>query len=223
MKKSHWSIMSIILLFFGCSPKFTEYNDSGFGGKILVKNNATKALNNPESDESFIKAIQDDSTSSVCKDQTVVAYFDTKITQSTPKLNRNHKKNEETKVKGFSLTRLDKVLQNNKKKSIIPNKTSSFYRWYFFSFAILTFLAMLYAIIDLTGPGAGSSGGVIAVLIGLLGIWVITWFIKSSLYIDNFIKGRCLFTRMGIIIWWFPFFSIPLLFLGLIYDYFKKK
>ncbi len=29
--------MSIILLFFGCSPKFTEYNDSGFGGSSVIK------------------------------------------------------------------------------------------------------------------------------------------------------------------------------------------
>ena len=221
MKKSVWYILTVSILIFRCSPKFQEFNDSGFGGGFAIKptkNNQTTTTRN--NDSHFTNVLFEDSivyAESFRNNEAQV--FTTGLTSL--ELRSNFKYNaSKTENQLFSIKNKQQkaLIQQN----IIPNKRSSFYRWYFFILAVIAFLGTLYGIIDLTGPGAGTLAAILSVLLGIAGIISTIVFIYYSLKVDKFIRNRCLLTKIALVLWFFIPISIPLFLIGIIYDYFKN-
>lgn len=223
MKTQTLSIyFSIILLsFFGCTPKFTELNDQGFGGVFNKKATLDKSTNINNSPT--IKTSKIDSTNINAMNQInersnlKKGKLNIKTTSSTISFLRE-KSPKIKKTKTFFSRQKNKT----QTEDIIPNEESSFYRWYFFGFAVASIIGTLYLIIESTGPGAGSSGGVLALLVGIIGVLGAYLFLNASLNIDEFIEDRCLLSKIAIIIWWIPFLSIPFFLIGSIYDKFHR-
>ncbi len=222
MKTQTLSIyFSIILLsFFGCTPKFTELNDQGFGGGFdkKVTLDKSKNINNlptiktSKIDSTYINEMNQINERSNLKK----GKLNIKTTSSTLSF-LIEKSPKIKKTKTFHSRKKNKT----QTEDIIPNDESSFYRWYFFGFAVASIIGTLYLIIESTGPGAGSLGGILAVLAGIMGIIITFLFLKVSLNIDEFIEDRCLLTKIAIAIWWIPFLSIPFFLIGIIYDFFN--
>ena len=225
MKKSVWYILTVSILIFSCSPKFQEFNDSGFGGGFAIKptkNNQTTATRN--NDSHFTNVLFEDSIvydESFRNNETQV--FTTSLTSLELSSNFNSKfKYNAWKTENQLFSIKNKQQKALIQQNIIPNKRSSFYRWYFFILAVIAFLGTLYGIVDLTGPGAGTLEAILSILLGIAGIISTIVFIYYSLKVDKFIRNRCLLTKIALVLWFFIPISIPLFLIGIIYDYFKN-
>lgn len=212
-----YSLLIIIVLVFGCSPKFTEYNDSGFGGGMHKLNTHSDIAKNE-----VIKT-------TIENEQRISNIEETQLEISN-KTTKTYFKINDKKSKGIPAITSIPQLKNNiqiqnivsKTNSIFPPKNASKFRIYFFAWALAAFLVSLYLIIDLTGPGAGTFGGVLAVLTGITGILFASVFLHISKNIDGFVKDRCLLTKIAITLWFLMPLSIALFLIGIIYDSIKK-
>jgi len=224
MKKSVWYVFTVAIMLFGCSPKFQEFNDSGFGGGgftvKIPKNNLCKS--SKKLDNQSYALIEDSINSSETILKNEFSLFITATSNNSFSKNNSKYKpvssKKENRLFSFETKQQKTLIQ----KKIIPNKSSSFYRWYFFILAIAAFLGTLFFIIDSTGPGAGSLEAILSVLMGIVGVICTIGFINYSLKVDKYIRNRCLCTKIGIIFWFALPISIPLFLIGILYDYFKK-
>lgn len=129
MKKSVWYVFTVAIMLFGCSPKFQDFNDSGFGrGGFTVKiskNNQCKSSKNL--DNQTYAFIEDSVYCSETFTKNESPHF--KNFTSIISFSKNNSKykpvvSKENRLFSFETKQQKTLIQKN----IIPNKRSSFYR-----------------------------------------------------------------------------------------------
>ncbi len=219
----------ITLLFISCTPKFTELNDQGFGGGFGKKGTQSIIPSNPsETKSTEITAIECDFNNfnpeiSCTQDSTRIISRSKYISPDIDK----------TKIKKPKYLNKKQMIQMNQetKKSILPNSKSSFLHWVYFIFS-LGYLA--YGIILLRegiiywSNGPTFTDKMKGFFISFFGLAIILWGVCILIfsYLFNKISRKiCFTTKLGYALLPTFILTIPgiiLILIGSIYDKFHR-
>ena len=226
MKKWVYSIF-VTILFFSCSPKYTEYNDHGFGGG---GSNSFSKIDKSELHPEIVSIITKDSQNSSLNKNFIFATYRhsqfKEILQLAHDNNKNKKPNiiEAFQVKNGDQTKVKLPVNTYRMNKRIPDRNSGFFHWYFFTISLILLLGIVSAIIyALTIMDTQGAFGMTLIVLGLLVIWMPIIGLSRAFEADDELKNKCLFTKIGVSLIIFPPLGLWFLIPGVIYDYFKQK
>lgn len=217
--KTHWSIFLVPILFISCSPKFTEFNDSGFGNSMVTKSNLHDKIINltsHEIKEENFQIIKDSIPQIIARK----GNFGTK-----ENINNQSKFFQYSPKKKLNIQ--SKVINSKSDKFKLPNKRSSFLHWEYLLASIAYFVyfaTILYSGIGLFGVAMDFTDKFIAfwvVFFGLGGMLLSSAIFYISHLFDKMSIKICFTTKLGFaLIPIYPLYALSLLLLiiGSIYD-----
>ena len=229
MKKIQFHFLLISLFFIGCSPKYTEFKDQGFGGgfgkkgtQSIIRSNLNEVkpqeINTIECQiNKFNQEISGSQDSTF--DILGLKNKPFKIEKSSLKIPKNLNKHEIIQIK------------KETQKSILPNSKSSFLHWVYFIFSLCYLgygISLLRDGILTWSKGNTFTDQMIGFFMSFFGLCIIIWGVCMLIFsylFDKLSRKMCFTTKLGYALlptFYFTVLGLILILIGSIYDRYHR-